>query len=105
MKDDLTKAINNSSIGKPSLDKQPRLSPEIQSLLTKQIMNEMYSCNLYKQLAGWLDDNDWTFGSKLFLKYGNEEISHADKVIDYMFERNCKVRGGVRGAVPEKRVY
>lgn len=91
MKDDLTAAINNSSIGKPTLDKQPRLSVEMQALLTKQIMNEMHSCNLYKQLAGWLDDNDWTFGAKLFMKYGNEETAHADKVIEYMFERNCKV--------------
>ena len=89
--DKLKAAINNSTVGKPTLDKQPRLSTEIQSLINKQIMNEMYSCNLYKQLSAWLDDNNWTAGSKLFLKYGNEETTHADKAINYMYDRNCRV--------------
>lgn len=73
------------------LEKKPRLSSNTIALLNQQIVNEMYSCNLYKQLSSWLDENGWTNGSKLFLQYGNEEIEHADKVIDYLYDMNCKV--------------
>lgn len=88
--DPLEKAIQQS-VNTVSLDKKPRLSPAIADLLNKQIMREMYSCNLYKQLSAWLDDNSWTNGAKLFLKYGNEETTHADKIISYMYDMNNKV--------------
>lgn len=91
MSEDPLKAAMQQAVSAVSLDKKPRLSPTIAALLNKQIMREMYSCNLYKQLSAWLDDNSWTNGAKLFLKYGNEETSHADKIINYMYDMNTKV--------------
>lgn len=89
MSTELEDAIVNNV--KQAIERKPRLTPAMTTLLNTQIMNELYSANLYKQLSAWLDDNNWSNGAKLFLKYGNEEVVHADTVISYMYDMNCKV--------------
>lgn len=70
---------------------QERLQPEVKDILNKQIYNELVSSHLYKAISSYFDNAGYVKLAKKFLEYGNEEQNHANKIIEYLYDRNCKV--------------
>jgi ferritin len=64
------------------------ISDKIEEFLNASIKKEMDSAQIYFGMAAWLNKVGYDNGYKLFLKYGNEEISHAHKLMDYLDNRN-----------------
>lgn len=83
-KSELSKAVSGL------LENKPRLSEAILSLLNTQIKNELQSSQIYKGVSCWLDDNGWIGASKYYFKSAAEELTHMDKIYQYLFDRNCK---------------
>lgn len=73
------------------LEDKPRLSEKVLTILNVQIQKELESANLYKSMSAFLNNKGYVNASKLFTEYGKEEMSHMDKIIDYLYDRNCKV--------------
>ena len=70
--------------------KLPKLiSDSIEEFLNKSIKKEMDSAQIYYGMAAWLNAKGYDNGFKLFLKYGDEETKHAQKLMDYLDNRNC----------------
>ena len=80
--------INVKSVTKPELIK--RLPDPVLNVLNEQIKNELVSSQIYRAMASWLDDKGWSNGSKLFFKYADEELTHMNKIYNYLYDRNCK---------------
>ena len=69
--------------------KTRRISDNIEKILNAQIANEMNSSILYRAMGNCLEYNGWVGASKLWKKYSTEETGHAEKIINYMQDRNC----------------
>lgn len=70
--------------------KLPKLiSDKTEELLNASIKKEYDSAHMYYGMAVWLNKMGFDNGYKLFTKYGDEEISHAHKLEDYIDNRNC----------------
>ena len=70
--------------------KLPKLiSDSIEEFLNKSIKKEMDSAQIYYGMAAWLNAKGYDNGYKLFLKYGDEEIKHSHKLMDFLDNRNC----------------
>lgn len=70
--------------------KLPKLiSGSIEEFLNKSIKKEMDSAQIYYGMAAWLNAKGYDNGYKLFLKYGDEEIKHSHKLMDFLDNRNC----------------
>lgn len=72
------------------IEDKARLSDKIVKLLNKQIQNELESSQIYKAMACWLDEEGWPDATKYFFKAGQEELTHMDKIYDYLFLKNCR---------------
>ena len=70
--------------------KESRLNKNIETILNSQIANEMNSSKLYRSMSNCLEYSGWIGAAKLWKKYAEEENSHAEKVISYMQDRDCK---------------
>lgn len=69
--------------------KLPKLiSDSLEEYLNKSIKKEMESATIYYGMAVWLNAKGYDNGYKLFLKYGDEEIKHSQKLMDYIDNRN-----------------
>jgi len=66
-----------------------RISKEIESILNTQIANEMNSSKLYRAMANCLEFDGWVGASKLWKKYAREENDHAEKIMEFMQDRDC----------------
>jgi ferritin len=64
------------------------ISDKVEEFLNSSIKKEMDSAQIYFGMAAWLNKVGYDNGYKLFLKYGNEEIEHAHKLMDYLDNRN-----------------
>ena len=69
--------------------KTKRISDNIEKILNAQIANEMNSSALYRAMGNCLEYNGWVGASKLWKKYSTEETGHAEKIINYMQDRDC----------------
>ena len=69
--------------------KTKRISDNIEKILNTQIANEMNSSILYRAMGNCLEYNGWVGASKLWKKYSTEETGHAEKIINYMQDRDC----------------
>ena len=69
--------------------KTKRLSDNIEKILNTQIANEMNSSALYRAMGNCLEYNGWVGAAKLWKKYSIEETGHAEKIINYMQDRDC----------------
>ena len=67
---------------------KPMICPEVLNVLNQQIQNELFSSQIYAAMASWLDNAGWPGGSKLFLKYSKEELTHMYKIYEFIFSRN-----------------
>lgn len=74
------------------IEDKPRLSKEVIELLNEQIKNEVYSSHIYRAMSCWMDDQGYPNGCKLFMKYSDEELTHAKKIYGYLFDKNCKAK-------------
>jgi len=71
--------------------KLPKLiSDKIEEFLNASIKKEMDSAQIYYGMAAWLNTMGYDNGYQLFIKYGDEEIKHAHKIMDYLDNRNAK---------------
>lgn len=60
------------------------LSPEAVSLLNERIVQEELSSRTYLAMSLWLSDNGFDGASKLWKKYSDEELVHANWARNYM---------------------
>lgn len=67
-----------------------RLSDNIEKILNAQILNEMDSSALYRAMSNCLEHRGWVGAAKLWKKYSSEEVGHAEKIMSYMQDRDCK---------------
>lgn len=70
--------------------KESRISKNIETILNSQIANEMNSSKLYRAMSNCLEYSGWEGAAKLWKKYASEENEHAEKIISYMQDRDCK---------------
>ena len=70
--------------------KESRISKNIETILNSQIANEMNSSKLYRSMSNCLEYSGWEGAAKLWKKYADEENEHAEKIISYMQDRDCK---------------
>lgn len=87
---ELRKAISDANIT-GATHKKPRLDKKLSDALNMQVTNELYSSMLYSYISSYLDDNGYVNAASLFLKYSKEEMEHMYKIIEYLYDRNCKV--------------
>lgn len=76
--------------GFSGIEDKARLSQNIASMLNDQIQKELESSQIYRAMSCWFDDKGWPGGTKLFFKYANEELTHMNKIYEYLFEKNTK---------------
>lgn len=69
-----------------------RLSESIVKMLNEQIKIELESSQLYRAMSCWLDKEGWISASKYFYKSAQEELTHMEKVYEYLFEKNCTAK-------------
>lgn len=60
------------------------------TLLQLQIANEFESAYIYYAMSSWCEYNGLFNGSKMFTKFYKEEITHAEKLIDFLQNKNIK---------------
>ncbi len=60
------------------------ISKQVIELLTYRIQQEEESSRLYEQMSLFLNDRGYTNFSKLYKKYANEELNHAQWAKDYI---------------------
>jgi ferritin len=75
-----------------AVEDDSRLSKSLTDTLNKQIKNELMSSQKYRAMSCWLDDKGWIGGSKYYFKSAQEELSHMDKVYQYLFDRNATAK-------------
>jgi ferritin len=77
------------------------ISPEMNDLMNKQIVEELRSGYIYLGMAAWAEDQGLT-GLAKFLKIHaeTEEYEHAQKFVDYIIEAGGKVEYGTLEKVP-----
>ena len=72
-----------------SIENDTRLTDKIVNILNEQIKNELQSSQIYRGMSCWSDDKGWIGASKYFWKASLEELTHMDKIYQYLFDRNC----------------
>jgi ferritin len=84
------------TIAKPiTKNKNVLLSDECVDYLNYRVQQEEYSGRIYLSMSLWLDNNGYVNGAKLWRKYSDEEMKHADIARDYLLAM------GVQPATPE----
>lgn len=78
-----------------AVENEPRLSEKVTDILNKQIKNELMSSQIYRGMTCWLEDNGWNDAADYFFKAAQEELTHMDKIYQYLFDKN------VHAVVPE----
>lgn len=84
------------TITKPTTKgKNVLLSDDCVDYLNYRVQQEEYSGRIYLSMSLWLDNNGYVNGAKLWRKYSDEEMKHADIARDYLLAM------GVQPATPE----
>ena len=71
-----------------AIENEGRLSEKVAEILNDQIKNELQSSQIYRGMSCWLDNAGWNDAAKYYFKSAQEELSHMDKVYQYLFDRN-----------------
>jgi len=77
--------IGNIGIVKKST-KNPMISQTIIDLLNYRVEQEEYSARIYLAMSMWLDNVGYMGAAKLWRKYSNEEMGHADIARSYLLD-------------------
>lgn len=64
------------------------INNNIVNLLNLRIKNEEQSSRIYKAMSVWLNLNGFTGASKLWDKYSQEELTHAQWATNYLLDLN-----------------
>lgn len=84
------------TITKPiTKNKNILLSDECLDYLNYRVQQEEYSGRIYLSMSLWLDNNGYVNGAKLWRRYSDEEMKHADLAREYLLAM------GVQPATPE----
>ena len=67
------------------------LKANIVELLNAQVTNETHAAQLYLQMAMWCEDRGMHGASAFFRSHVPEEMTHRDKLVDYMVESGARV--------------
>jgi ferritin len=62
----------------------PLLSEHCMKYLNYRIQQEEYSARIYLAMSMWLSDNGYLNGAKLWKKYSDEEMLHANDAREYL---------------------
>jgi ferritin len=62
----------------------PLITEECIKYLNYRIEQEEYSARIYLAMSMWLEDNGYLNGGKLWRKYSNEEMLHANDAREYL---------------------
>jgi len=71
-----------------AIENEGRLSEGITKILNEQIKHELQSSQIYRGMSCWLDDAGWVDAAKFYFKAAQEELTHMDKIYNYLFDRN-----------------
>lgn len=71
------------------IERKARFSEKIEKLLNAQIANEMRNSFIYRAMANCMEYKGWKGPVKLYKAHSDEERSHAEKIIQYMQDRDC----------------
>jgi len=75
----------SETIAKPTTkNKNILLSDECLNHLNYRVQQEEYSGRIYLSMSLWLDNNGYVNGGKLWRKYSDEEMKHADLAREYL---------------------
>lgn len=66
------------------------ISQKIVDLLNFRIQQEEQSSRIYKAMSVWLGLNGYTNSEKLWQKYSNEELTHANWAYQYLLDLDIK---------------
>lgn len=67
-----------------------KLNERLIKLLNYRIEQEEYSSRLYKEMSIWLNYEGYSGASKLWSKYSNEELNHAEWAYNYLLDLDYK---------------
>jgi len=62
------------------------ISKKMENALNEQIKEEFYSASIYLAISGWAISKDYNGTAHFFMLQTQEEISHAMKMYNYLFE-------------------
>ncbi|MBD3348812.1 MAG: ferritin [Candidatus Eisenbacteria bacterium] len=68
------------------------LGKKMEKALNEQINAELYSAYLYLSMATWVEDEGLDGFGNWFKVQAQEEVSHAMRLYDYVYERGGRVR-------------
>jgi ferritin len=66
-----------------------RLSSVLEKDLNSHIEAEAYSSQIYLAMSMWCKDNGYFGAAKLFKKYSDEELTHMNKIYEFLLDRDC----------------
>ena len=78
------------------------ISKKMQDAFNAQITNELYSSNLYLQMAFWLRKEGWKGFAKWMFDHSDEEKEHALKMADFVLDRGGEAVVAAIGAPEQK---
>ena len=84
------------------IEKEGRLSETIIDILNKQIKKELMSSQIYRGMSCWLDNEGWVDAPKYFFTSAQEELTHMDKIYQYLFDRNVLAKVPVTEEVKQE---
>ncbi len=77
------------------------ISEKLVKAFNDQVIAELWSSNLYLQMAFHLKKEGWNGSANWMLKQADEEKEHALKLADYVIRRGGEVKIGMIDVVPE----
>ena len=86
------------------IEKEGRLSETIIDILNKQIKKELMSSQIYRGMSCWLDNEGWVDAPKYFFTSAQEELTHMDKIYQYLFDRNVLAKVPVTEEVKQELI-
>lgn len=77
------------------------ISEKLVKAINDQIIAELWSSNLYLQMAFYLKKKGWNGAANWMLRQSGEEKEHALKLADYAIKRGGEVKVGMIDVVPD----
>ena len=77
------------------------ISEKLVKAFNDQIVAELWSSNLYLQMAFYLKKEGWNGAANWMFKQADEEKEHALKLADYAIKRGGEVKVGMIDVVPD----
>ena len=68
-----------------------RIPEELQKMLNEQVKNEINAGYIYLSMAAWFEAKNLPGFAKWMKAQSKEELGHAMKIFDYLYDRGAKV--------------